>query len=306
MLRKAISLIVLLGAVCGSAYATNKVVYKSELYPQRTTIFSSFGYAGRHIASDGYSYEEYFDIISYPLRHQIVYHHPNDYSSDVYEYYLALVEISGNADPYARAFYNGQELPVGTGRHEMLFDKSQNINIFVTRDQLLEAYEGPGKLVLQVVTGNNMYEVVYPHDYLRTVLAYTTDLVEYPQEKVVVTPAVSMGPTVVVVQEVRPAPRPRPRPVPVVRPAHHPKPHPKAQPAPKVPQPAIQKAPQPAVKKEPSRVPPAAKKMPEKPKEIAKPAQKKTEKPTVQTTAPQNPARGKITQAVPKIIGSKK
>ena len=138
-----------------SACTSSNLLYKSENYKQNTKVFSPLTETSRvNWSSVPGAYDEYFDIVkSVKPNYQLIYHHPGDYSADTYSYYVALVELSDkNEILQAKAVYNGKELPLATTyfrtKGYLINFKSNYVNILLTKEDLIYAYENVGKLII--------------------------------------------------------------------------------------------------------------------------------------------------------------
>ena len=115
----------------------------------------------------------------------LVHHHPKDFSTDTNSYYIALVDISSvKSAQKVSASYNGQSLPTAIKKTRVpLLGDEYDVNIFLSLEQLIEAYEGPGKLIIFLEIDGKTYDVVFPDFYLLDVLATTTNLSKYKEDK---------------------------------------------------------------------------------------------------------------------------
>lgn len=160
--------------------ATSNIVNRGANYTENTKVFSYFndGKVGNY-REKGY-YDEYFNkITDINPNYQLVYHHPGDYSVDTYSYYIALVRFSNkNENLQARATYNGVNLPVAVN-YTTGISTLNYVNILLTKEQLIDAYENVGKMVISLVVDGNKYNIVFPDYYLRKVLAQTTNIDKY-------------------------------------------------------------------------------------------------------------------------------
>ncbi len=137
--------------------------HKGEGYPSNTKVFSSLQDETKAGFSNG-DYDYYFPIVDKTKNnYQLIYHHPSDYTADTNEYYIALISISGkdNIDQI-KATYNNQNLPVAV--NHVIYS---HINIFLTRDQILQAYENGEKMIIKLTFKDKNYDIVFPNNYLR-------------------------------------------------------------------------------------------------------------------------------------------
>lgn len=174
---------------CGAC--TYTPVYKDANYKTNTLVLNELKQSGKNPSPHRKGlqqgeYEEYFDQISgFKYAYQLVYHRPGNLTTDTDNYYIALVKIFDNgATTPIQATYKNSSLPVAVEELEArLMEHSFFVNIRLTRDQLIDAYENTGKMVISLVFGNENYNVIFPEDYLRNVLAKTTNLAKYKMDE---------------------------------------------------------------------------------------------------------------------------
>ena len=183
--------------------ATPTLVYKSDNYTTNTKTFSTMGETTFVQSKVQGEYDAYFPVAN---GHRLIYHHPGDYTADTYSYYIALKKIYTYEEiSNLSASYNGKELPIAVvyseGR-DLLFRKKNNhyVNILLTKEDLIYAYENVGKLIIPLVADGTTYNIVFPDYYLRKVLASTTNIDKYKIAEQLANP---------------PAPAPAPAPAPI-------------------------------------------------------------------------------------------
>ena len=176
--------------------ATSNIVNRGSNYTENTKVFSSLntGKVGNY-REKGY-YDEYFNkITDINPNYQLVYHHPGDYSADTYSYYIALARFSNkNENLQASATYNGVNLPVAVN-YTTGISTFNYVNILLTKEQLIDAYENVGKMVIPLVVDGSKYNIVFPDYYLRKVLASTTNIDKYKIAEQLANPPTTMGNT---------------------------------------------------------------------------------------------------------------
>lgn len=172
--------------------ATNNVVNRGSNYTENTKVFSYLGEGKVDNYREKGNYDEYFSIVRDTTpNYQLVYHHPGDYSADTYSYYIALARFSNkNENLQASATYNGKILPVAVN-YAKGASTLNYVNVLLTREQLIDAYENVGKMVIPLVVDGNKYNLVFPDYYLRKVLAQTTNIEKYKIAEHLANPPVS-------------------------------------------------------------------------------------------------------------------
>lgn len=165
-----------------SACATPTLVYKSNNYATNTKTFSTMEEPTFMQSNVQGEYDAYFPVAN---GYRLIYHHPGDYTVDTYSYYIALKNIYTYEEfSNFSASYNGRELPIAViyseGR-DLLFRKKNNhyVNILLTKEDLIYAYENVGKLIIPLVVDGTTHNIVFPDYYLRKVLAKTTNIDKY-------------------------------------------------------------------------------------------------------------------------------
>jgi len=160
--------------------ATTNVVNRSSNYTENTKVFKYLKEAGQVNWATAGDYDYYFTkVINVTPNYQLIYHHPGDYTTDTYSYYVALVEFSGkNENLQASATYNGKSLPVAVN-YVKVISSYNYVNILLTKEDLIYAYENVGKLIIPLVADGKTYNIVFPDYYLRKVLASTTNIDKY-------------------------------------------------------------------------------------------------------------------------------
>ena len=176
-------------------------VYKSPDYQAKTPVISQLKEPGKNPYPSRKNlqvgeYDEYFNQISKSgYIYQLVYLHPGDLTADTNNDYIALVKIysDGPAMP-TQAFYNNTSLPVAVEEiRARPIENSFFVNIRLTRDQLIDAYENTGKMVISLTLGNKKYSVVFPDYYVRNVLAQTTNLTKYKIDQQIISATTRSG-----------------------------------------------------------------------------------------------------------------
>jgi len=196
---KRVFLVILAGVLCNACATYQSVVYQSNTYTKNKSVY---GYLKQGKEDVKYSqvgaYDLYFPEQNqrYP-RYQLVYHYVGDYQPE-YDYYVAIVRLEQPAcTTTASATYDGAELPVAVKCEEqsaiskaqwvqILAESSTRINyvnILLTREQLIKAYESTGKMIISLRADGQSYQVAFPDTYLRNVLATTTNIVKYQMEE---------------------------------------------------------------------------------------------------------------------------
>ena len=185
---------VLLCLLCVGCSTTNNLIRTSG-YTTNTETFNSLREGKIKTNPPRYKsqqwdgeYNHYFGQIGEwsTYSYQLVYHHPKDFTPDTYSYYIALVRfpVSSVSMEEVSALYNGKLLPIAVQeQNNALFKDQYYVNILLTQEQLIEAYEGPGKLIIYLTVTGKKYDVVFPDYYLRKVLAQTTNISKYKEDE---------------------------------------------------------------------------------------------------------------------------
>jgi len=173
-----------------TACATTTQTVRNTGYTENTKAFSNLQ---EGVVRDKYAkYENAYDRFFYKITkyqnnpYQLVYHHPNDFTSDTYDYYIALVQFPSKAslDTITAVLASGEELPTAVQQRQLKkIVNYRSVNILLSQEQLIEAYETTKKLIIFLTANNQTYEIVFPDYYIRDVLADTTNISQYKEEK---------------------------------------------------------------------------------------------------------------------------
>lgn len=180
----------LYGVLCCACSSPTMTIVRDSNYMQNAQVLGPLSKGVQNSNKTGVEdgeYNKYFarTPIQKKFPYQLVYHHPKDFSADTNSYYIALVDVSlMKSVQKVSAFYNGQPLPTAMKKtHVPLLGDEYNVNIFLSLEQLIEAYEGPGKLIIFLDIDGETYDVVFPDFYLLNVLATTTNISKYKEDK---------------------------------------------------------------------------------------------------------------------------